>query len=76
MKFQTRNVDQSVPFKSIELGDLFDFDCEIYMKITEVTECDVTFNAVNLYTGAVAEFNPQEKVFKASAISTTIEVLK
>ena len=76
MKFQTRAADLSVPFKSIELGDLFDSDCNIYMRITEVTEVGITFNAVNLYTGTLVSFGSEEKVFKALAISTTIEVFK
>lgn len=75
MKFQKQEASWSFQFYCIKTGELFEYDSVIYMKIEEVITEDGIINAVDLATGEVTTFYPQNMVFKASA-NPTIEVFK
>lgn len=67
--------NQTYPFNSVNIGDLFEYNCNYYMKIETATvyysgaNCSIRVNAVNLKNGQLTRFS-LEKVYLLDAEAT------
>lgn len=65
--------NQTYPFKSVNIGDLFEYNNDCYMKIETVNypeDCSIQVNAVNLKNGQLARFLSDNQIYFLDAEMT------
>lgn len=65
--------NQTYPFKSVNIGDLFEYNNDCYMKIetaNDPEDCLIQFNAVNLKNGQLARFLSDNQIYFLDAEMT------
>ena len=66
--------NQTYPFKSVNIGDLFEYNNDCYMKIEETVndseDCLIQFNAVNLKNGQLTRFLSDNQIYFLDAEMT------
>lgn len=65
--------NQIYPFKSVNIGDLFEYKNNYYMKIETVNypeDCSIPVNAVNLKNGQLARFLSDNQIYFLDAEMT------
>ena len=67
------STNQKYPFKSVNIGDLFEYNNDCYMKIETVNyseDCSIQVNAVNLKNGQLARFLSDNQIYFLDAEMT------
>ena len=65
--------NQTYPFKSVNIGDLFEYNNNYYMKIETANypeDCSIQVNAVNLKNGQLAHFLSDNQIYFLDAEMT------
>ena len=65
--------NQTYPFKSVNIGDLFEYNNNCYMKIETANypeDCSIQVNAVNLKNGQLARFLSDNQIYFLDAEMT------
>ena len=65
--------NQTYPFKSVNIGDLFEYNNNYYMKIETANypeDCSIQVNAVNLKNGQLARFLSDNQIYFLDAEMT------
>lgn len=65
--------NQTYPFKSVNIGDLFEYNNNCYMKIetqNHPEDCSIPVNAVNLKNGQLARFLSDNQIYFLDAEMT------
>ena len=65
--------NQTYPFKSVNIGDLFEYNNNCYMKIETANypeDCSSQVNAVNLKNGQLARFLSDNQIYFLDAEMT------
>lgn len=65
--------NQTYPFKSVNIGDLFEYNNDCYMKIETANypeDCSIQVNAVNLKNGQLARFLSDNQIYFLDAEMT------
>ena len=65
--------NQTYPFKSVNIGDLFEYNNNYYMKIETVNyseDCSIQVNAVNLKNGQLVRFLSDNQIYFLDAEMT------
>lgn len=74
------STNQKYPFKSVNIGDLFEYNNDCYMKIETVNysiettnyleDCSIQVNAVNLKNGQLVRFLSDNQIYFLDAEMT------
>ena len=67
------STNQKYPFKSVNIGDLFEYNNDCYMKIETVSHSEdgsIQVNAVNLKNGQLARFLSDNQIYFLDAEMT------
>ena len=67
------STNQKYPFKSVNIGDLFEYNNDCYMKIETANyseDCPIQVNAVNLKNGQLARFLSDNQIYFLDAEMT------
>ena len=67
------STNQKYPFKSVNIGDLFEYNNDCYMKIETVNyseDYSIPVNAVNLKNGQLARFLSDNQIYFLDAEMT------
>ena len=62
--------NQTYPFKSVNIGDLFEYNNNCYMKIETANYSEDPVNAVNLKNGQLASFLSDNQIYFLDAEMT------
>ena len=65
--------NQTYPFKSVNIGDLFEYNNNCYMKIETANypeDCSIQVNAVNLKNGQLVRFLSDNQIYFLDAEMT------
>ena len=65
--------NQTYPFKSVNIGDLFEYNNNYYMKIETANypeDCSIQVNAVNLKNGQLVRFLSDNQIYFLDAEMT------
>ena len=64
--------EPKIPFEDVAIGEVFEYDCNIYMKIdsTDENEVELDVNAVNLSTGELRHLLSYTDVEVVEAVLT------
>ena len=67
------STNQKYPFKCVNIGDLFEYNNNYYMKIETANypeDCSIPVNAVNLKNGQLARFLSDNQIYFLDAEMT------
>ena len=67
------STNQKYPFKSVNIGDLFEYNNDCYMKIETTNyseDCSIQVNAVNLKNGQLVRFLSDNQIYFLDAVMT------
>ena len=67
------STNQKYPFKSVNIGDLFEYNNDCYMKIETTNyseDCSIQVNAVNLKNGQLVRFLSDNQIYFLDAEMT------